>query len=104
MLCTLKICRSLLRPMRSLWISHQVEINRASARNLFILFSITQFSFALLGLFYGQFSIDQCQMVYRLKYFSVTDGLLDFGTMRVFEENKLSLKMKNQGKHEIAYK
>lgn len=36
--------------------------------------------------------------------FSIADGSLDFGTMRVFEENKLSLKMKNQGKHEIAYK
>ncbi|XP_049928998.1 hydrocephalus-inducing protein homolog isoform X2 [Epinephelus moara] len=32
------------------------------------------------------------------------DGCLDFGTMRVFEEAKLSLRMKNQGKYEIAYK
>nr|XP_019962004.1 PREDICTED: hydrocephalus-inducing protein homolog [Paralichthys olivaceus] len=32
------------------------------------------------------------------------DGCLDFGTIQVFEEHKLSLKMKNQGKYEIAYK
>nr|XP_046249402.1 hydrocephalus-inducing protein homolog [Scatophagus argus] len=32
------------------------------------------------------------------------DGCLDFGTMKVFEESKLSLRMKNQGKYEIAYK
>ncbi|XP_026221932.1 hydrocephalus-inducing protein homolog [Anabas testudineus] len=32
------------------------------------------------------------------------DGCLDFGTIRVFEETKLSLRMKNQGKYEIAYK
>ncbi|XP_026166304.1 hydrocephalus-inducing protein-like isoform X3 [Mastacembelus armatus] len=32
------------------------------------------------------------------------DGCLDFGTIRVFEEAKMSLKMKNQGKYEIAYK
>lgn len=41
---------------------------------------------------------------YPVHSYSVADGLLDFGTMRVFEENKLSLKMKNQGKYEIAYK
>uniref|UniRef100_A0A3Q3MLA1 HYDIN axonemal central pair apparatus protein n=1 Tax=Mastacembelus armatus TaxID=205130 RepID=A0A3Q3MLA1_9TELE len=29
------------------------------------------------------------------------DGCLDFGTIRVFEEAKMSLKMKNQGKYEI---
>ncbi|XP_056273332.1 hydrocephalus-inducing protein homolog [Pseudoliparis swirei] len=32
------------------------------------------------------------------------DGCLDFGTIKVFEEAKLSLKMKNQGKYEIAFK
>ncbi|KAM9351908.1 hydrocephalus-inducing protein homolog [Symphorus nematophorus] len=32
------------------------------------------------------------------------DGCLDFGTIKVFEENKLSLRMKNQGKYEITYK
>ncbi|XP_045894223.1 hydrocephalus-inducing protein homolog [Micropterus dolomieu] len=32
------------------------------------------------------------------------DGCLDFGTIKVFEEAKLSLRMKNQGKYEIAYK
>ncbi|XP_047451812.1 hydrocephalus-inducing protein homolog [Mugil cephalus] len=32
------------------------------------------------------------------------DGCLDFGTIRVFEEAKLSLRLKNQGKYEIAYK
>ncbi|XP_071313817.1 hydrocephalus-inducing protein homolog isoform X2 [Trachinotus anak] len=32
------------------------------------------------------------------------DGCLDFGTIRVFEETKLSLRLKNQGKYEIAYK
>ncbi|XP_059190373.1 hydrocephalus-inducing protein homolog [Centropristis striata] len=32
------------------------------------------------------------------------DGCLDFGTTKVFEEAKLSLRMKNQGKYEIAYK
>ncbi|TDH09205.1 hypothetical protein EPR50_G00084380 [Perca flavescens] len=32
------------------------------------------------------------------------DGCLDFGTIKVFEEAKLSLKLKNQGKYEIAYK
>ncbi|XP_076588631.1 hydrocephalus-inducing protein homolog [Chaetodon auriga] len=32
------------------------------------------------------------------------DGSLDFGTIKVFEETKLSLRMKNQGKYEIAYK
>ena len=35
---------------------------------------------------------------------SVADGCLDFGTIKVFEEAKLSLRMKNQGKYEIAYK
>ncbi|XP_053175951.1 hydrocephalus-inducing protein homolog [Scomber japonicus] len=34
----------------------------------------------------------------------VADGCLDFGTIKVFEEAKLSLRMKNQGKYEIAYK
>ncbi|XP_037622519.1 hydrocephalus-inducing protein homolog isoform X2 [Sebastes umbrosus] len=32
------------------------------------------------------------------------DGCLDFGTIKVFEEVKLCLRMKNQGKYEIAYK
>ncbi|XP_069028847.1 hydrocephalus-inducing protein homolog [Embiotoca jacksoni] len=32
------------------------------------------------------------------------DGSLDFGTIRVFEEAKLTLKLKNLGKYEIAYK
>ncbi|XP_029289106.1 hydrocephalus-inducing protein homolog [Cottoperca gobio] len=32
------------------------------------------------------------------------DGCLDFGTIKVFEEAKLSLRIKNQGKYEIAYK
>ncbi|KAK2841889.1 hypothetical protein Q5P01_012089 [Channa striata] len=32
------------------------------------------------------------------------DGCLDFGTIKVFEETKLSLRIKNQGKYEIAYK
>ncbi|KAI3370851.1 hypothetical protein L3Q82_007368 [Scortum barcoo] len=32
------------------------------------------------------------------------DDCLDFGTIKVFEEAKLSLRMKNQGKYEIAYK
>ncbi|XP_035498051.2 hydrocephalus-inducing protein homolog isoform X1 [Scophthalmus maximus] len=32
------------------------------------------------------------------------DGCLDFGTIKVFEEARLSLRMKNQGKYEIAYK
>ncbi|XP_068458365.1 hydrocephalus-inducing protein homolog isoform X2 [Clinocottus analis] len=32
------------------------------------------------------------------------DGCLDFGTIKVFEEAKLSLKMKNQGKYELAFK
>ncbi|XP_022605572.1 hydrocephalus-inducing protein homolog [Seriola dumerili] len=32
------------------------------------------------------------------------DGFLDFGTIRVFEEAKLALRVKNQGKYEIAYK
>ncbi|XP_008288806.1 hydrocephalus-inducing protein homolog [Stegastes partitus] len=34
----------------------------------------------------------------------IPDGHLDFGTIRVFEEVKLSLKLKNLGKYEIAYK
>ncbi|XP_030613884.1 hydrocephalus-inducing protein homolog isoform X2 [Archocentrus centrarchus] len=32
------------------------------------------------------------------------DGSLDFGTIRVLEEVKLSLKLRNQGKYEVAYK
>ncbi|KAK5867885.1 hypothetical protein PBY51_012341 [Eleginops maclovinus] len=32
------------------------------------------------------------------------DGHLDFGTIKVFEESKMSLKIKNQGKYETAYK
>ncbi|XP_032378415.1 hydrocephalus-inducing protein [Etheostoma spectabile] len=32
------------------------------------------------------------------------DGCLDFGTIKVFEEAKQSLRLKNQGKYEIAYK
>ncbi|KAM7413943.1 hypothetical protein PAMA_018980 [Pampus argenteus] len=32
------------------------------------------------------------------------DGCLDFGTIKVFEEACLSLRMKNQGKYEIAYR
>ncbi|XP_027128846.1 hydrocephalus-inducing protein homolog isoform X3 [Larimichthys crocea] len=32
------------------------------------------------------------------------DDCMDFGTIKVFEEAKLSLRMKNQGKYEIAYK
>uniref|UniRef100_A0A8D3BS88 HYDIN axonemal central pair apparatus protein n=1 Tax=Scophthalmus maximus TaxID=52904 RepID=A0A8D3BS88_SCOMX len=32
------------------------------------------------------------------------NGCLDFGTIKVFEEARLSLRMKNQGKYEIAYK
>ncbi|XP_029378255.1 hydrocephalus-inducing protein homolog [Echeneis naucrates] len=32
------------------------------------------------------------------------DGSLDYGTIKVFEEAKLSLRMKNQGKYEIAYR
>ncbi|XP_042266839.1 hydrocephalus-inducing protein homolog isoform X2 [Thunnus maccoyii] len=32
------------------------------------------------------------------------DGCLDFGTIKVFEEAKLSLRMKNQGKYDIAYR
>lgn len=35
---------------------------------------------------------------------SVADGCLDFGTIKVFEEAKQSLRLKNQGKYEIAYK
>ncbi|XP_054864966.1 hydrocephalus-inducing protein homolog [Amphiprion ocellaris] len=35
---------------------------------------------------------------------SPTDGHLDFGTIRVFEAVKLSLKLKNLGKYEIAYR
>uniref|UniRef100_A0A8D0AXJ9 HYDIN axonemal central pair apparatus protein n=1 Tax=Sander lucioperca TaxID=283035 RepID=A0A8D0AXJ9_SANLU len=31
------------------------------------------------------------------------DGCLDFGTIKVFEEAKQSLRLKNQGKYEIAY-
>ncbi|KAG7521590.1 hydrocephalus-inducing protein-like [Solea senegalensis] len=31
------------------------------------------------------------------------DGCLDFGTIKVFNESKMTLKMKNQGKYEIAY-
>ncbi|XP_034444093.1 hydrocephalus-inducing protein homolog [Hippoglossus hippoglossus] len=32
------------------------------------------------------------------------DGCLDYGIVRAFEENKLPLKMKNQGKYEISYR
>ncbi|XP_034061831.1 LOW QUALITY PROTEIN: hydrocephalus-inducing protein homolog [Gymnodraco acuticeps] len=32
------------------------------------------------------------------------DGCLDFGTIKVFEEGKQSLRLKNQGKYETAYK
>ncbi|XP_031731518.1 hydrocephalus-inducing protein homolog isoform X1 [Anarrhichthys ocellatus] len=32
------------------------------------------------------------------------DGRVDFGTIKVFENAELSLRMKNQGKYEIAYK
>ncbi|XP_010776265.1 hydrocephalus-inducing protein homolog [Notothenia coriiceps] len=32
------------------------------------------------------------------------DGCLDFGTIKVFEEGKMSLRLKNQGKYETAYK
>lgn len=35
---------------------------------------------------------------------SVADATLDFETIRVFDESKLALKMKNQGKYDIAYK
>ncbi|XP_029009061.1 hydrocephalus-inducing protein homolog isoform X2 [Betta splendens] len=34
----------------------------------------------------------------------VADGCLNFGTIRVFEEKKLPVRMKNQGKYKIAYK
>lgn len=49
-------------------------------------------------------------VLYDIKYYPIyniihmADGCLDFGTIRVFEETKLSLRMKNQGKYEIAYK
>ncbi|XP_025759455.1 hydrocephalus-inducing protein homolog isoform X1 [Oreochromis niloticus] len=32
------------------------------------------------------------------------DGCLNFGTIRVFEEVRLSLRLKNQGKYEVSYK
>ncbi|XP_034542457.1 hydrocephalus-inducing protein homolog isoform X2 [Notolabrus celidotus] len=32
------------------------------------------------------------------------DGCLNFGTIKVFEESKLCLRLKNKGKYEIAYK
>ncbi|XP_061578790.1 hydrocephalus-inducing protein homolog [Cololabis saira] len=35
---------------------------------------------------------------------SVTDGCLDFGTMRVFGEARQSLKLKNTGKYEVSFK
>lgn len=35
---------------------------------------------------------------------SVAEGCLNFGILKVFEENKMSLKIKNQGKYEIAFK
>lgn len=35
---------------------------------------------------------------------SVAEGCLNFGTLKVFEENKLVLKIKNQGKYDIAFK
>ncbi|XP_073328914.1 hydrocephalus-inducing protein homolog [Pagrus major] len=34
----------------------------------------------------------------------IPDGCLDFGTIKVFEETKLSLRMKNKEKYEIAYR
>ncbi|XP_040894088.1 hydrocephalus-inducing protein homolog [Toxotes jaculatrix] len=41
---------------------------------------------------------------YDIALYISPDECLDFGTIRVFEEAKLSLRMKNQGKYEIAYK
>ncbi|KAG7229797.1 hypothetical protein INR49_012446 [Caranx melampygus] len=35
---------------------------------------------------------------------SPADGFLDFGIIKVFDEAKMSLRLKNQGKYEIAYK
>lgn len=35
---------------------------------------------------------------------SDAEGCLNFGTLKVFEENKLLLKIKNQGKYDIAFK
>lgn len=33
-----------------------------------------------------------------------TDSTLDFGMIKVLEEVKLSVNLKNKGKHDIAYK
>lgn len=105
-LYTLKRYRSLLRPMTSLWISHQVRIQYSFISCIWILqvyFNLF-LSLAFRAVKVIPFWILWILKVYTMHSYSVADGLLDFGTMRVFEENKLSLKMKNQGKYEIAYK
>lgn len=35
---------------------------------------------------------------------SMAEGCLNFGTLKVFEENKLTIKIKNQGKYDIAFR
>lgn len=50
--CTRRICRSLLRPMRSLWISHQVGTNWLHQEPALFCFSF----------FDGEFSFEHCQI------------------------------------------
>lgn len=49
-------------------------------------------------------SVLQCCRGNVFSTLSVTEGCLNFGTLKVFEENKLTLKIKNQGKYDIAFK
>lgn len=49
-------------------------------------------------------SVLQCRRGNVFSTLSVIEGCLNFGTLKVFEENKLTLKIKNQGKYDIAFK
>ncbi|KAK2918189.1 hydrocephalus-inducing protein homolog [Channa argus] len=57
----------------------------------------------ILGIVYTE-NIQVTAEAYDIALDITPDGCLDFGTIKVFEESKLSLRMKNQGKYEIAYK
>ena len=60
------------------------------------------------SIFTEHFSFILCFVIHILfinKFeFIGADGVLDFGTIKVGEEVKLSVNLKNKGKYEIAYK
>lgn len=81
---------SLLKPMTWLWNSHQVK------RPFYLGQTFISPSAGALRPLGGPADV--------LCAAAVAEGCLNFGTLKVFEENKLVLKIKNQGKYDIAFK